>query len=121
MKQRKQFRLVCKKCGYENLPIKEQSNENWNVISPNCDKCGYILGGIEVKENYGCNDCNPFYVEKGEQMDNLISRYAQQMSENHAIKVEEAFWLVVKQKPKWMPSFLYRAVIKNLVEFQEHR
>ena len=26
-----------------------------------CDKCGYMLGGIEVKENYGCNDCNPFY------------------------------------------------------------
>ena len=33
----------------------------------NCDKCGYILGGIEVKENYGCSACNPFYVEKGEQ------------------------------------------------------
>ena len=29
----------------------------------NCDKCGYILGGIEVKENYGCNACNPFYVK----------------------------------------------------------
>lgn len=28
----------------------------------NCDKCGYILGGIEVKENYGCNACNPFYL-----------------------------------------------------------
>lgn len=27
----------------------------------NCDKCGYILGGIEVKENYGCNACNPFW------------------------------------------------------------
>lgn len=26
-----------------------------------CDKCGYMLGGIEVKENYGCNACNPFY------------------------------------------------------------
>ena len=29
----------------------------------NCDKCGYILGGIEVKENYGCNACNPFWKE----------------------------------------------------------
>ena len=29
----------------------------------NCDKCGYILGGIEVKENYGCKACNPFWKE----------------------------------------------------------
>lgn len=29
----------------------------------NCDKCGYILGGIEVRENYGCNACNPFWKE----------------------------------------------------------
>ena len=30
----------------------------------NCDKCGYMLGGIEVKENYGCNACNPFWKPK---------------------------------------------------------
>ncbi len=28
-----------------------------------CDKCGYVLGGIEVKENYGCIACNPFWKE----------------------------------------------------------
>ena len=32
------------------------------MMKINCDKCGYILGGIEVKENYGCNACNPFYL-----------------------------------------------------------
>ena len=31
-----------------------------------CDKCGCMLGGIEVKENYGCNYCNPFWKEPTE-------------------------------------------------------
>lgn len=51
----------------------------------------------------------------------IIEKYTRQMAEIHARKVDENFWLVVKQKPKWMPSFLYRAVIKELIEFQEHR
>ena len=53
--------------------------------------------------------------------DTIIEKYTSQMAENHARKIDDNFWLVVKQKPKWMPSFLYRAVIKELVEFQEHR
>jgi len=53
--------------------------------------------------------------------ENIVEKYAKQMAENHARKIDENFWLVVKQKPKWMPAFLYRAVIKELVEFQEHR
>ena len=51
----------------------------------------------------------------------IIEKYTRQMAENHAINIDKNFWLVVKQKPKWMPAFLYRMVIKELVEFQEHR
>lgn len=43
------------------------------------------------------------------------------MAENHAMKIDNAFWLVVKKKPKYMPAFLYKMVIKNLVEIQEYR
>lgn len=53
--------------------------------------------------------------------ESIVEKYANQMAERHALKIDNAFWLVVKQKPKWMPSFLYKAVIKSLVEFQEHR
>jgi len=48
----------------------------------------------------------------------LVFDYTKQMAENHAKKIDKNFWLVVKQKPRWMPSFLYKAVIKNLIEFQ---
>ena len=51
----------------------------------------------------------------------LIFDYTKQMAENHALRIDKNFWLVVKQKPKWMPSFLYKAVIKELVEFQQHK
>ena len=50
----------------------------------------------------------------------IIFDYTKQMAENHAKKIDTNFWLVVKQKPKWMPSFIYKAVIKELVEFQQH-
>jgi hypothetical protein len=59
--------------------------------------------------------------ENLESMNNgMIYDYTKQMAENHAFKVDENFWMVVKQKPKWMPSWLYKMVIKNLVEFQQH-
>ena len=40
MKKKKEIRFVCKKCAWENKPLKEQSNENWAVVNPKCDKCG---------------------------------------------------------------------------------
>jgi len=51
----------------------------------------------------------------------VMDSYVEQMAENHARMLDKNFWLVVKQKPRWMPAFLYKAVIKELVEFQEHR
>jgi len=45
----------------------------------------------------------------------IVEKYTSQMLENHAKKIEDNFWIIVKKKPKWMPSFLYRAVIKELV------
>jgi hypothetical protein len=54
-------------------------------------------------------------------MDKINKKYTQQMSERHAFNIDKNFWMVVKEKPKWMPSFLYRAVIKELVQFEEHR
>jgi len=53
--------------------------------------------------------------------ENIVDRYVNQMAENHAMLIEKNFWLVVKQKPKWMPAWLYKMVIKELIEFQEHR
>jgi len=38
--KKKQPEFYCPKCGNINEPIKEQSNENWSVINPTCDKCG---------------------------------------------------------------------------------
>ena len=38
-----------------------------------CDKCGYILGGIEVKENYGCNACNPFFFSPPTDKNNFVN------------------------------------------------
>ena len=54
------------------------------------------------------------------QADDLMNGYAKQMAENHAFIIDKTFWLVVKQKPKYMPSFLYKLVIKNLIEIQKH-
>jgi len=51
---------------------------------------------------------------------NPIEEYTKQAAEAHAFKVDKNFWMVVKVKPKWMPMFLYRMVIKNLIEFQSH-
>ena len=53
--------------------------------------------------------------EEIEHAQNIINNYANQMAENQAFIIDKNFWLVVKQKPKWMPSFLYKAVIKELI------
>ncbi len=50
-----------------------------------------------------------------------VEDYTKQMAENHAFKIDTNFWMVVKQKPWWMPNFIYKAVIKSLVEFQQHQ
>ncbi len=51
----------------------------------------------------------------------IVEDYAKQMAENHAFLVDKNFWMVVKQKPSWIPAWLYRKVIKNLIEFQQHK
>ena len=51
----------------------------------------------------------------------IVEKYTSQMLENHAKKIEDNFWIIVKKKPKWMPSFLYRAVIKELVELKHFK
>lgn len=50
----------------------------------------------------------------------IIDSYTKQMAEAHAFKIDETFWLVVKVKPDWMPKFIYKMLIKNLIEFQQH-
>lgn len=55
------------------------------------------------------------------EVETTLEKYTKQMAENHALKIDENFWLVVKIKPKWMPSFLYRAVIKQLIEFKQFK
>ena len=52
--------------------------------------------------------------------ENIMEIYAKQAMEAHAFRVDKNFWMVVKKKPKYMPMWLYKAVIKNLIEFQKH-
>ena len=47
--------------------------------------------------------------------DIVVKDFSNQMARSHARKIDDNFSLIVKRKPKWMPSFLYRAVIKRLV------
>ena len=51
----------------------------------------------------------------------IIEKYSEQMAKNHAKKIDDNFWLVVKKKPKWMPAFVYKLVIKNLIEIQKFK
>ena len=48
--------------------------------------------------------------------ENIIDEYVKQMAENHAFKIDQNFWMVVKQKPKWMPSFILRWLKRKLHE-----
>lgn len=34
------IKIKCPKCGYEPLPNKEKSTDNWNVFDTKCTKCG---------------------------------------------------------------------------------
>ena len=38
--KKQEVEFYCPKCGWVNETKKEQSNENWSVVNPNCDKCG---------------------------------------------------------------------------------
>lgn len=53
--------------------------------------------------------------------ENPIDKYVTQMAENHQILIDKNFWMVVKQKPKYMPAWLYKMVIRELVEFQQYK
>lgn len=39
-REKQKVEFYCPKCGWVNETIKEQSNENWSVVNPTCDKCG---------------------------------------------------------------------------------
>lgn len=51
----------------------------------------------------------------------IAESYVSQMAKKHAMEIDKNFWLVVNEKPKWMPRFIYKAVIKNLVEFHQYK
>lgn len=53
--------------------------------------------------------------------ENVMERYARQAMEAHAFNVDKNFWMVVKPKPWWIPMWLYRRTIKDLIEFQKHQ
>lgn len=55
---------------------------------------------------------------KGEK---TLENYTRQMQEGHAFMIDKNFWMVVRPKPWWMPAFLYKMVIKNLIEFNEYK
>lgn len=40
MKKKTEIKLWCPKCKKYAEKDEDKSNENWNVYSPNCNKCG---------------------------------------------------------------------------------
>jgi len=78
-----------------------------------CPLCGLRIG----------NNIYGVVEHKCQEVESIkaVQSYVSQMAEAHAFKIDQQFWLVVKQKPKWLPSFLYKAVVKNLVELQYHK
>lgn len=53
-KLREQFRIVCRKCGSENVAINKEGGIDY------CGQTGYQSGSFQI----GCNDCkdNDWYV-----------------------------------------------------------
>ena len=45
----------------------------------------------------------------------MVHSYAYMIASQYAKLKDDYFFIYIKKKPKWMPSFLYRAVIKRLV------
>ena len=61
------------------------------------------------------------YMEEIEHAGNIVDTYAEQMAQKHAKEIDRNFWFIVKQKPKWMPDFIYKAVIRELVELHHYK
>ncbi len=62
---------------------------------------------------------NQIKNEEIEHARSIIDTYSEQMAEERSIKIDNAFWLVIKKKPKWMPSFLYKKVIKDIITIKQ--
>ena len=45
----------------------------------------------------------------------------QQFAEIHASKIEDKIKVVVKPRPKWMPEFVYNAVIKKSIITKKYK
>ena len=57
--------------------------------------------------------------EELEHARNIVDSYAEQMAEERSIKIDNSLFLVIKKKPKWMPSFLYKKVIKDIITIKQ--
>jgi len=47
---------------------------------------------------------------------NIIEEYTKKESLRRAKLIEGNFYLVVKEKPKYVPNWLYKKIIRNSVE-----
>lgn len=47
-----------------------------------------------------------------------VDKYVAQMAEKQAIFINEHFKFIVKPKPRFMPSWLYKMLIRELVTLQ---
>ena len=56
--------------------------------------------------------------KKGDkETERIVYQLTNDMLDRHNKLIDETFLFIVKEKPFWMPKFIYKAVIKNCVEF----
>lgn len=63
---------------------------------------------------YTSDEMDPELKEK-------LDAYAEQMAAEFIMKIDSHLSLVVKKKPKYMPSFLYKMVIRQLIEVSSNQ
>ena len=51
-----------------------------------------------------------------QQRDPIIEKYAKIQSEKLAVRIDNKLSLIVKPRPRYLPDFIYRLVIKEAVE-----
>lgn len=49
----------------------------------------------------------------------MIDKITEELGRKYAIKVEGYIQTIIKPKPKWLPIFIWKWFLKNLVTIQE--
>lgn len=54
-------------------------------------------------------------IEETDAMD-IVGKYVKNMGYVKAVLVDTSMSLVIKQKPRWLPTWLYKKVIRDVIE-----